>query len=262
MKAYDIVFESGGNWFYDVRNTKPVDGDVTEAGWMGTDGPAVGEGWPRGPLTGRPMAHVLTLQLPEEYRTQGPDLVAISFFQGEGQFAEEDEDRQPDDPFVISVAEARPRPHTKIFEDIIGGRFALVWLTAEEFAAGPTPPPEDVRREGEHEDDDGGANAWDDLTEFLRLGLTHREDPNAGKAPEEDSDDYVDYWDSSLRRKHDWAEPLFARCHLGGTTFPVQGMPRGLTATYFELEEIGPMNLGGGALQCDLASDTFDWACG
>ena len=48
-----------------------------------------------------------------------------------------------------------------------------------------------------------------------------------------------------------------------GTAFPAQGMPDGLTPTYLELGEISGLNLGGGGtLQIDLSSDTFDWACG
>lgn len=261
MQAYDIVFESGGGWCYTEKGSGPVEVRVAEAGWMGTDGPALGNAWPRGPRTGLPMAHVLTLRLPEEYRTRGADLVAVSFFQGEGQFAEEDDAADPDDPFVIARAEATVHPQTMLLTDIIDGRFALVWLTAEEFEAGPAAPPEDVRRDGWPDNDDGGPNAWDDPTDFRRLGLALRDDPNAGKAP--GAADWVRPQGPLGYDLPPWAKALWGRCHLGGTCFPVQAMPSGLTAAYFELEEIGPMNLGGGgALQCDLASGAFDWACG
>lgn len=259
MNAYDIVFEQDGRWVH-RDSGKDAIGDVTEAGWTGTDGPAVGDAWPRGELTGLPMAHVLTLKLPQEYRTQGDELVAISFFQGEGQFAEEGDqaDAGSDDPFLAQWAHSTDHPTLRRLEDVIGGAFALLWLTQEEFDAGPAAPPEDVRRDGEHENDDEGPNAWDDEVPQDRVGLVLREDPNAGKAPNEDGDD--DYQDPLGDQA--LTDALFGRCHLGGTAFPEQALPEGLTPTYLELPEFEPMNLGSGVLQLDLASDTFDWACG
>ncbi len=49
--------------------------------------------------------------------------------------------------------------------------------------------------------------------------------------------------------------------NLGGTAFPVQAMPEGLTPYYLEIDEIAGLNFGSGSCQIDLESDTFDWAC-
>lgn len=96
-----------------------------------------------------------------------------------------------------------------------------------------------------------------------------RDDPNADKAPVEifggeksANNGYLNPYDDEEELRP-WAEPLWARCHLGGTSFPVQAMPEGLTPWYLELEEIAGLNFGGdGNAQIDLESDTFDWACG
>ena len=197
------------------------------------------------------------------------DLVAISFFQGEGQFRDEDDapeaDAQSDDPFLAQLATYTAHPELTLLEDEIDGQFALVRLTQEEFDRGPAAPPADVRREGEHGNDDEGPNAWDDdAGETRRVRLVVRTDPNAGTAPNEDGDDgYEAFWDAEARDIATWAKPLFGRCHLGGTAFPVQSMPDGLTPTYLEIDELPGMNLGGGGVaQIDLESGTFDWACG
>ncbi len=57
----------------------------------------------------------------------------------------------------------------------------------------------------------------------------------------------------------DWAGTLFAKSHLGGTAFPVQGIPDGLTPWYRELKEIAGLKFGGGGnAQIVLESETFD----
>ena len=76
------------------------------------------------------------------------------------------------------------------------------------------------------------------------------------------SNGYEDPYDPDTRDDKPWAEPLYGRCHLGGTVFCVQNMPEGLTAWYIEFEEMDVMNFGGGNAQLDLESNTFDWACG
>lgn len=173
---------------------------LPRAGWTGDRGPAIDPAsWPRGPLTGLPMFHVLTLRLPEEYQRRGTEFPAIAFFQGEGQFAEEiDRDADPDDPFLRDLAMAVPHPQQTLYEDIIGGRFALLWLTDEEFAGGPAASPLDPRRPGEHGADDEGPNAWDESGHPTEpVFLLERDDPNAGRAPVEDADgsDYLDPFD-------------------------------------------------------------------
>lgn len=267
MEAYDFVFDA------------ETDSDATNAaapnahrGWTGQLGPGVGDAhWPRSTVTGLPMLHGITVELTEAYRRRGEELVAISFFQGDGQFRDEDDaavpDAESDDPFLRQLATYVPLDRETKLEDIIGGEFATLWLTREEFERGPSAPPEDVREPDTHtNEDDEGVNAWDvpewaDEPETRHFHLVVRDDPNAGLAPE--SDGYVEPFDSGARDWHAWAAPLVEPMHLGGTAFPVQGLPEGLSAYYLEVDELPGMNLGGdGRAQIDLETGAFDWACG
>jgi hypothetical protein len=272
VDSYDVLFSTGDGrvtWRAYAQSAQdedaPPEPDRPADGWIGGAGPAIDPAtWPRGPLTGLPMFHAITLRLPLEYRRQGPELPGIAFFQGEGQFAEQRE-VDPDDPFEADLARCRPHPRLNLREDIIDGRFALLWLTEAELAAGPTAPPADPRRPGEHPADDEGPNAWDSHAATRRVWLTPRPDPNAGVAPvraPQPQDAYQDPVDRDTYDLRPWAAALFARCHLGGTAFPVQELPDGLTPWFLELEEFGELNFGGGNAQIDLESDTFDWACG
>lgn len=264
MLAYDLLFENPDTdtVLRDPARPQGRGGPLprpTEApaGWIGSAGPGIApEAWPRGPLTGLPMFHVLTLALPPEFRRRGEEFPAIAFFQGEGQFAEEtDEDDVDDDPFLADVEAAVEHPQHTILTDIIDGQFALIWLTEQEFLAGPTAPPADTRRPGEHEAEDEGPNAWDELHPTLKVWLTERPDPNAGLVPSEDETE------GGYRPAAEWAGELSGRCHLGGTVMPVQALPEGLTPYFLELEETPGTNYGGGNLQLDLESGVFDWAC-
>lgn len=271
MPAYDL-------WFGEPPALTPhpdlapgaqPDSAPTRAGRTGVAGPAIDPAtWPRGPVTGLPMMHALTMWLPREYRRRGPEFPGIAFFAGEGQFADPDSgavaDPDADDPFLRDLATARPHPTLRLMTDVIDGRWALLWLTAEELTGTPTPPPVDARRPGEHGPDDEGANAWDHRVPEATIWQTVRPDPNAGIAPSGDgAGGYRSPLDLESRRYTDWADPLAGRSHLGGTTFCVQAVPEGLTPYYLELEQFGDLNFGGdGNCQIDLASDVFDWACG
>lgn len=152
--------------------------------------------------------------------------------------------------------------------DLIDGEFALLWLTAEELAAGPTGPHADLRAAGSWIDESEGCNAWDERDPRSDVWLVPRTDPNAGIIPQEFFDSepatagYTNPFDAQSEIQP-WAESLVGLSHLGGTTFHVQGLPEGLTPWYLELEEIVGLNFGGdGNAQIDLESDTFDWACG
>ncbi|MEV6276424.1 hypothetical protein [Nocardia sp. NPDC051832] len=275
MKAYDLGFGEDPEKLLmepsgaplptaapELRRTDPV-----RAGWCGSHGPAIDSAmWPRGPITGRPMMHALTLRLPADYQRRGPEFPAIAFFQGEGQFADPDSpvtgDLDSEDPFLRDLGGARAHPQLNLLEDIIGGAFALIWLRANEFDGGPTPPPADPRRAGEHDGDDGGCNAWDDVEPTISVWLAEREDPNTGSAPVEDGDDdYQDPFDDDCEFRA-WADELYGRSHLGGTAFPVQNTPDDLTPYYLEIEEMSGLNFGCGNARIDLESDVFDWSCG
>jgi hypothetical protein len=240
------------------------------AGWTGSKGPGLDwKHWPRSSATGLPMMHVITLWLPADFQRQGPQYPGIAFFAGEGQFAPDavTADATSDDAFLRDLAEAVEHPGLRRRRDIIGGEFALVWLTAEELAPGPTAPRDDLRQDGAWADESEGTNAWDNVEPTTDVWLVPRVDPNTGIAPVETDDEpasngYTDPFDEDYEFLP-WAEALEGLCHLGGTAFPVQAMPEGLTPWYLELEEIAGVNFGGdGNAQIDLESDTFDWACG
>lgn len=105
--------------------------------------------------------------------------------------------------------------------------------------------------------------------------VPRRQDPNAGKAPEELWDDGPSesgyqrffYWqdgriEAANYREHDWARG-HAPNHVGGTMRPVQGVPEGFGPFYIGFEEqLGGFNFGTGNAQLDFRNMRFDWACG
>ncbi|MFE3546984.1 hypothetical protein ACFXK0_28815 [Nocardia sp. NPDC059177] len=270
MKAYDLGFGDSADKLAEVPGGEPLTLDApVRSGWIGSEGPGIdAASWPRGPVTGLPMMHAFTLRLPADYQRRGPGFPAIAFFQGEGQFADAEDpvvpDASADDPLARELVGTRLHPQLRILHDEIGGAFALIWLTEAEFAAGPVAPPADIRPPGSPVASDEGCNAWDDVHPTVGIWLAERTgDPNIGVPPVEYETD-TRYQDPLTEDSgwNPWAEPLFGRCHLGGTAFPVQALPEGLTAYYLEIEEIAGMNFGGGNAQLDLESGIFDWACG
>lgn len=265
--AFDLWFETpDGAADHPSRPTTWPRPGAAPAGWIGSAGPGIAPAtWPRGSQTGLPMFHAITLLLPPEYRRRGPDLPAIAFFQGEGQFAEPLTATDGEDPFVVDVASAVDHPTLGRRVDLIDGEFALVWLTRSEYDGGPAAPPPDPRRPGEHVADDEGPNAWDTHEPTRLVWLVDRPDPNAGHAPVDamaaaTTPGYVTPFGADFRRLP-WAAAL-AWSHLGGTAFPVQSQQDGFTPFYLELEELPGLNFGGGIAQVDLESDAFDWSCG
>jgi hypothetical protein len=263
--AYDLWFESADGIAHhpSLPAMRPRPASVP-AGWIGRAGPGIAPAsWPRGTRTGLPMFHAITLLLPPAFRRHGPGLPAIAFFQGEGQFAQAREPAPDDDPFVADLAQAVDHPGLRRRVDIIDGEFALVWLTRAEYDSGPTMPPPDPRRPGEHVADDDGPNAWDTDEPTRHVWLIERHDPNAGHVPVDPLDaattaGYVNpfgpgYW------RLPWATVL-APSHLGGTSFPTEALQDGFTPFYLELGELPGINFGGGSAQIDLESNAFDWA--
>lgn len=87
MNAYDLYFEVGDGVSLNEHAEHPEWPEPTTAarGWMGTDGPAIDpRTWPRGPLTGLPMFHGITLRLPEEYQRRGPEFPGDRLLPGRG----------------------------------------------------------------------------------------------------------------------------------------------------------------------------------
>lgn len=276
MKAYDLLFGTDAEHLAESPGrpgTLSVP-DAVPAGWTGARAPGIRtDQWPLSPTTGLPMMHAITLWLPPEYRRRGPDLVGISFWAGEGQFAA----NWTWEPLYPTI---NPHPQLQIMTDIIDGKFALLWHTEAELTGPPADPPPDIRSADQREVDDEGSNAWSNPAPggadpapvaVHKVWSTPRDwDVNAGIAPVEW---YSDASKSPDNHYQDWyhgpeeftrvAREFATRTHLGGTCFPVQSLPEGLTPYYLELQEISGLNFGGGGVaQIDLESGVFDWACG
>ena len=90
--------------------------------------------------------------------------MAFSFFAGDGQFAEDEAtegvaNAASDDPFEVQYAQARVHPYQLLLRDILDAEFAVLYLSEEEFSS-RTEPPQDVRRPGEHRDEEESFSAW------------------------------------------------------------------------------------------------------
>lgn len=89
-------------------------------------------------------------------------------------------------------------------------------------------------------------------------------DPNAGIRAEEFPEPgaaYTSPFDRETYERLDWAKGFSAE-HIGGTMFPVQGVPD-IGPHYIGFEEyFGDYNFGGGNAQLDFENMKLDWACG
>ncbi|WP_352309809.1 hypothetical protein [Psychrobacter sp. W2-37-MNA-CIBAN-0211] len=237
--------------------------------------------WPRSRINGLPMAHLWTILVPEAYRVKGKDLVGISFFQADDAFEDrvggvEDMitnltemnniDAEDFWASLSNYANHRHRQETYL-EDIIGGGWALIWLTEAEFSGGSTPMPNKentICLSYEVEEWSSTCFVKDAPAQFIQH-VVRIDDPNVGKMLDEwpdegDENTYIPMFSEKgeilkLDRFH-------AKSHFGGTANPIQGMPE-FSPFYIEFEEeFGDANMGGGNGQIDLLNDQFDWACG
>jgi hypothetical protein len=185
-------------------------------------------------------------------------------------------------------------------KDIIDRHFAAIWLTEAEFAGAlcqppsmagnpllrHSPPPPWIEKGSARAAFDLQIGSYDSIEEITQkywyrifgrvpdighhayaIAIAAREnDPNVGKPPRDmnlhgsELGEYIAPYSKA-------AEPfdlqlLAGRNHFGGTMFPNQWTPK-FSPTYLEFEEhFGGFNFGGGNAQLDLATMTFDWACG
>lgn len=192
---------------------------------------------------------------------------AINFVCSRERFCLLSPDASSGDPFLRDLAHAIDHPMVRCRKDILDGEHALIWLTKEEIIGGPKPPHPDTHRPGEHASYDTTIDAWENPLEPGRIWLLPREDHNVGLVPRQMRNEgpiAEDGYISPFAEKYQllpWAENLRLMSHLGGTPFPVNDLPAGLTPWYLKLEEIGELNYGGGNAQINLESLTFDWSC-
>ncbi len=250
-------------------------------GW--TNGKPVGiktVQWPRSRICGLPMAHIWTLLVPEEYRVKGEKYVAISLFQADDHVANDVEGvvsvindnkeikNTNAQPFWDSLLEYAKNKHPMeiYFEDIIGGGWALIWLTKEEFNSNLTelPNQDDSVYPNYNSFDGTSCFQQNEPPKYVKL-IPRENDPNIGRKLEEDPDQeeenaYIDMF-SDKGKKLNLEEKYWGKTHFGGTACPTQAMPE-FSPFYIEFEEnFGNANMGGGNGQIDLLNDEFDWAC-
>lgn len=267
--AYDIAFSA--------NNTN------TGEGWCcGTPAGISTTQWPRGRSNGEPMAHIWTLLVPEQYRTKGSDYVAISLFHADDHVSDTIEDvtalfdsgtfKEPTTaiPFwkaLLDYAQNK-HPQEQYFEDLIGGGWALIWLTEAEFRSASTTVPDPAIGIYPGYETFDGTNAYKQNSPAKYITLVERiNDPNVGKnitefPDEEEENAYVPLFTTKAAALN-LDDRFFGKSHFGGTSSPSQGEPD-FSPFYFEFDEVyGNANLGGdGVAQIDLLHDKFDWACG
>lgn len=234
--------------------------------------------WPRSRVNGLPMAHLFTCTVPEEYRTKGPELVALALFQADDHVADEvagvaevlDGEAVPAaTPFwqALQAYAAARHPQECYGEDEIGGGWVWIWLTSAEFGGPATVPPDAAVGVFPGYDSADGTSAYVSAQPAEYLALTARtNDPNVGKRPvgfyKNNPDAYIRLF-SEQGQALGLDQLFFGKNHFGGTSSPSQGEPD-VSPLYLEFDErLGGANLGGdGVAQLDLLSDKLVWACG
>lgn len=237
--------------------------------------------WPRSRINGTPMAHLFTILVPEPYRVKSQELIAISLFQADDHVEDTvdgveelinnltEVDNADAKAFWSSLSlYANNRHHQEIYlEDIIGGGWALIWLTKEEFEGEFTELPEkEDSVYPSYEINEWSSNCFvkDEPAKFMQQ-MVRTDDPNIGKMldewpDEEDENAYIPMFSEKGQSLN--LDKYHGKNHFGGTANPVQGEPE-YSPFYFEFEEeLGGANMGGGNGQIDLLNDEFDWACG
>jgi len=134
----------------------PERGSARDHGWCYGLPPGLSpEQWPLSPYDGYPMQHCFTLKVPEQYRTQGADRVALSMFADQqydepvevdavADYFASDTMERPADAALLPFWTYRRHRHAMEFwmKDSIDHNYAAIWLTAAEFAAPLCQPPQ------------------------------------------------------------------------------------------------------------------------
>jgi hypothetical protein len=143
--AYDLT----------LLQTPPCRGAENDHGWCYGLPPGIAENqWPLSPFDGFPMQPCFTLRLPEQYRAQGRDYVALTVFADQqhdepgevepvARYLGAETSERPTDPDLLPYWNYRQNRHPMEFrmKDIIDHNFAAIWLTESEFAGPLCQPP-------------------------------------------------------------------------------------------------------------------------
>ncbi|WP_046246986.1 hypothetical protein [Hymenobacter terrenus] len=269
QQAYDIEFSDTGDQAHGWCYGQPVGLSSAQ--------------WPRSRVNGLPMAHIFTCLVPPDYRTEGESRVAISLFQADDHVADEvsgvaevlEGELPPEtDPAAGPFGESlrtyaqEKHPQEQYFEDLIGGGWAMVWLTEPEFRSAPTAIPDAAVAIFPGYDSTDGTSVYEhnQPAEYVQL-VARPYDPNVGKPLEdfpdkEAADAYIPLF-SAQSEALGFDKLFWGKTHFGGTASPCQGVPA-FSPFYVEFDEIfGGANLGGdGVAQIDLLNKELNWACG
>lgn len=269
---YDEKLHPAPKAAFDIETVKEDCGD----GWsFGNPKGMQSEQWPRAHKNGVPMRHLFTVRVPEAYRVQGSEYIAVSLFYSEldhydqsisdfitGKTAEIPENAHQG--FWTSLDAYRESKHAKSFH--IAGEFdeeyTVVWLTRSEFEGETTELPEN-NLPYNAKDMEYTVYGETSKPRFLKI-VERQDDPNAGKMPTDDDND-PDYIPMYSERGEDLGlERFWGKQHFGGTSSPCQVEPEGFTPFYLEFDEsLGNANFGGdGVAQLDLLRNVLAWQCG
>ncbi|WP_337268802.1 DUF7256 domain-containing protein [Oryzifoliimicrobium ureilyticus] len=147
------------DFFRGSQRRQPVEGrDASwSGGWSLGLPPGIGsEQWPLSPVLGHPLRHAFTLAIPEEYRKQGREFVALSLFVDDqleelpespavaAFFREPLTSDPPADPALAPFWSYRRARHPMLFDmtDILDTHYAAIWLTQAEFEGALCMPPD------------------------------------------------------------------------------------------------------------------------
>ncbi len=145
--AYDLT----------LLQTPPERGTDADHGWCYGLPPGIAENqWPLSPFDGFPMQPCFTLRLPEQYRTRGPDYVALTMFADQqhdepqqvetiAEYLNDGTSQRPADPDLLPYWNYRQNRHPMEFllmKDAMDRNFAAIWLTEAEFTGPLRQPPQ------------------------------------------------------------------------------------------------------------------------
>lgn len=276
--------------------------DRPKDGWCYGLPPAIGaDRWPISSNYGTPLRHAFTLKLPEQYRTQGTELVAISLFV----------DEMFDEALPLIRVDRLPVADKNRFDmEYLGCQYSLFWLTEEEYNGPLGRLPEldpklprlgwlhkspidyfgketlplvafnknsqyglldafDIQKPSDFEQlkSDWVISSADEALKFgFPIKITRREnDPNVGRPAREleSQNAFSDYIPVLSDKGRELNLIRFYECdaHLGGTMCPVQIYPD-FSPYYLEFSEnLGGFNFGFGVAQLDLKQMLINWSC-